>query len=501
MKLGLIYLLLLFIFCSSLYAQNTREGETWQPSKNYYPLKFIGTDANKLYLAYGVNEKESSHIQHISIETIDTLNLKHISTKNFTNVFSDKFDFYPEDVQLKNGKLNFLGSSYDKKTKNNQLYRKVEIDSGVLSEKKLLWEYPSTYFESSSKKFKFSTNPKKDLILALGIQTGSADNSFIHFAIIDSKYKLVKQIHAPMDLKGKNISITQFSIDEPGNVQLLLQYQRSEDSLDLGFSLFAFPIMTEDIIEYQLDLPEKQITSIYFDLTENDHLKICGLYQSDFKVTDVSTGTFYMDIDRETGEVVHKSIIPFNASFLGNFAGETVKVSKDDFKHLKIISATSKKDGSLQLLAEQTQISNLCETDYRSGLVICKDEFKAENILIINFNNNATIDWFQWIYKNQHSYDDGGMFLSFNLIEQDRATFLLFNKSIEKKKQDDAIQSKTTTQIQVNDLNSSGQLEARIVSLSCKFPLVTNCRFSSTTSSHYYLRSDLSSSSILKISY
>jgi len=500
MKFYLAFILCVFSF-SNLHPQKASEGEAWQNQKNFYPLKFIGEINDKLMLAYGAAEKGSSHIQHIDIETIDTAALKYVSTKNFQNVFNDKFDFYPEDIQLKNGKLNFLGSTYDKKTKNNVLYRKEETDSGILSEKKMLWEYPSTYFEASNKKFKFCTNKKQDLQLSLGVQTGGEGNYVVYFAIIDNKYNVIKKKSASLDLKGKAIKINQFSIDEPGNVHLLVQYQRSEDSLDLGFSLFAFPILTDDILEYQLDLPEKQITSVYYDLTENDHLKVCGLYQTDFKKTEISAGTFYMDIDRETAEVIQKSIVPFNASFLGNFSGESVKMTKDDFKYLKIILASCNKDGSFQLYAEQTQATELCETDYRSGLQICKDEFKSDKILIINFNSSANVDWFQWLYKNQYSLDDEGIFLSFNLIQEEKSSLFVFNELAEKKKQENQLSSKSATVLKTISINTSGQFQEIAFPLFCKFPLLHNTYFESKSSAYYFLRSDLSNNSILKIKY
>jgi hypothetical protein len=500
MKFCLAFFLCIFSL-GNLLAQKASEGESWQNEKNFYPLKFIGEINDKLMLAYGASEKGSSHIQHIDIETIDTAGLKHVSTKNFQNVFSDKFDFYPEDIQLKNGKLNFLGSTYDKKTKNNVLYRKEETDSGIVSEKKMLWEYLSTYFEASSKKFKFCTSKNQDLLLSLGVQTGAEGNYIVHFAIIDNKYEIIKKRSALLDLKGRDVKINQFSIDEPGNVQFLVQYQRSEDSLDLGFSLFAFPIFTDDILEYQLDLPEKQITSVYYDLTENDHLKICGLYQTDFKKTDISAGTFYMDIDRETGEVIQKSIVPFNASFLGNFSGEAVKMTKDDFKYLKIISASCNKDGSLQLYAEQTQADELCETDYRSGLQICKDEFKTDKVLIINFNSSANVDWFQWLFKKQYSLDDEGMFLSFNLIQEEKTSLFLYNDLAEKKKQENQISAKSATIFKAMLINTSGQFQEIAFPLSCKFPVVHNSYFESKSSAHYFLRSDLNYNSVLKIRY
>jgi hypothetical protein len=500
MKYWLAFVLLVF-WCSSFIAQNANQGENWQNQKNFYPLKFIGTNTNKLYLAYGASEKAITHIQHLAIEVIDTLSLKHITTKNFQNVFTDKFDFYPEDVQLKNGKINFFGSSYDKKTKTNQLFIKEEVDSGVLSTKKLLWEYPASYFEASSRKFKFCTNKKQDLLLSLGVQTSNSSRSEVHFAVLDKKYQLVKQVHAPIELKGKNIQITQYSLDDPGNVQILFQYQRSNDSLDIGFSLFAFPIFTEDIIEYQLDLPDKQITSINYDLSENDHLKICGLYQTDFNKTDISAGTFYMDIDRETGEVIQKSILPFNASFLGNYAGEAVKVNKDDFRFLKMVATSCSKDGSLLLFAEQKRDAKLCETDYRSGLTVCKDEFKADKILIINFNSSANVDWFQWINKSQQSIDDDGMFLSFNQIFRENASVFLYNELKDKKKQDEKISAQTTTQIKAMLLNSYGQLEENTLNLSSKLPMVRNCFLKNGVNTYYYLRSDLNNNSVFKIQY
>jgi hypothetical protein len=153
------------------------------------------------------------------------------------------------------------------------------------------------------------------------------------------------------------------------------------------------------------------------------------------------------------------------------------------------------------LYAEQTQFAELCETDYRSGLQICKDEFKADNVLVINFNSSANVDWFQWLVKNQTSLDDEGMFLSFNLIQEQKTSLFLYNELVEKKKQDTQISAKSATILKAVSVNTSGQFQEIAFPLSCKFPVVHSSYYENKSSAHYFLRSDLNNNSVLKIRY
>lgn len=498
MKLKFISLFFLFSICA-LKAQIVKEGEEWQNQKSFYPLKFLGIKGKKLLLASGASEKGNSHIQQILIEGIDTGSLKLISSIAYSDVFNDKLQFYPEDVILWNGDLVFLGSSFDKKTKNNSLLKKNIGTKEQITESTLVWEYPSTYFDSNNKRFRFTANKEQSLLLAMGLQMEVTDKNIIHFAIIDQDFIVKKQINAPIEVQGKNIKVNQFSIDGPGNVQVLIQYQRSADSLDLGFSLFAFPIMTEEVIEYQLDLPDKQIMSIHFELDENEHLKIGGLYQMNYKKTNITSGSFYMDINRETGEIENKSIVPFNSEFLGNFLGEGKKLTKEDFKDLKIKELLCQKDGGVLLFAEQANQSELCETDFRSGLTVCKNEFTANNIIIIKFNKNASVEWFQWIFKKQHSYDDDGMYLSFNSLFNEKSALIFSNKQLDKKKQYEAIEAKMINKTQFSMLSSFGQLNEVSFDLKSNLPILKNIFFTSNKKVHFFLESNLISSNLLRI--
>ena len=121
----------------------------------------------------------------------------------------------------------------------------------------------------------------------------------------------------------------------------------------------------------------------------------------------------------------------------------------------------------------------------------------AESATIAIANNL----WFQWLVKNQTSLDDEGMFLSFNLIQEERTSLFLFNELVEKKKQENQVNAKSATVLKATSVNTSGQFQEIAFPLSCKFPVVHNSYFESKSTSHYFLRSDLNYNSVLKIRY
>jgi hypothetical protein len=105
------------------------------------------------------------------------------------------------------------------------------------------------------------------------------------------------------------------------------------------------------------------------------------------------------------------------------------------------------------------------------------------------------------LVKNQTSIDDEGMFLSFNLIQEQKNSLFLYNELVEKKKQDTQISAKSATVLKTVSINTSGQFQEIAFPLSCKFPVVHNPCFENKSSAHYFLRSDLNYNSVLKIKY
>ena len=93
------------------------------------------------------------------------------------------------------------------------------------------------------------------------------------------------------------------------------------------------------------------------------------------------------------------------------------------------------------------------------------------------------------------------MFLSFNLIQEEKTSLFLYNDLAEKKKQENPISSKSATVSKAMSINTSGQFQEIAFPLSFKFPVVHNSYFERKTSAHYFLRSDLNNNSILKIKY
>jgi hypothetical protein len=326
--------------------------------------------------------------------------------------------FYPEDIRIWSDQLCVFGSSYDKQNKSNTLHY-LTIDSlGKIGKKIQLQNSETNHFEINKKRFRVIGDDKQNILAVLSLnETLYSKTQNLNLNVFDRNFQQIKSLSVQLPFQAENVIMEDVLLDEYGNVHLLVKGNKLNDSRDEVYSVFAFPVMNDDVIEYQLNIPGKIVSSLKMSLDNIEKLLITGLLRDEFQKKEQISSIFFLRINREKGTIEAKGIQRIDSDFKSRFIGEERQVGVEEFSGYKTQRIIPNgKDGVL-LIAEKISDEEICETDYRTGLEMCHTQFNAGSILIVSFNERAEIDWYQKIDKEQESQDDDGVFHSFLYLE------------------------------------------------------------------------------------
>lgn len=449
----LIICITFFVCCISLSAQHVKQGDIYNYEKGFYPICMPGFYKNACVLVRANSDKSESVIQDIRIEFFDTSSLKRTQTWPINGLFENRQLFYPEDIRIWNGQLCVFGSSFDKQNKSNSLSY-LTIDSLGKIGKKIQLQFSETnHFEINKKRFHIIGDIKQDFLAIVSLnETSESKNQRLNLNVFDRNFHEIKKLSVQIPFQAENPEMEDVLLDEYGNVHLLLRGNKLNDTLDVVYSIFAFPVMNDEVLEYQLNIPGKIVSSLKMSLDKVDKLLISGLLRDEFQKKSQISSVFFLHINREKGTIENKGIHRIDSDFKSRFIGEERQVGVEEFSGYKTQRIIPNGKDGILLIAEKISTEEVCETDYRTGLEVCHNLYKAGKILIVSFNEGAEIDWHQTINKEQESQDDEGLNLSFLNLEGQSGIHKFFYNELDQK----TTKLLGTEKSQLNEVNLDG---------------------------------------------
>ena len=463
----------LFLVCSiSLSAQQIKQGEIYTYEKDFYPICMPGFYKNSCVLVRANTDNQNQTIKNLRIEFFDSSSLKLLKIWPLNGIFEDKQAFYPEDFRIWNGQLCVFGSSFDKQNKSNSLLY-LTIDSiGKIGKKTQLQTSETNHFEINKKRFKIIGDSKQEFLAVLSLNESiDSKTQKLNLNVFDRNFKEIKKLRVQLPFQGENVEMEDVLLDEYGNVHLLIKGTKLNDSLNVVYSVFAFPVMNDEVLEYQLSIPGKTVSSLKMSLDKVEKLLISGLLRDEFQKKDQISNVFFLRINREKGAIETKGVHRIDSDFKSRFIGEERQVGVEEFSGYKTQRIIPNGNEGIQLVAEKINTEEVCETDYRTGLEICHTLFKAGKILIISFNERAEIDWYQTINKEQESQDDEGSNLSFLYLEAQSGARKFFYNGMDKKNDKGTNKLHRTDNSQLNEvtIDGNGQIMMKMEKLERPF--------------------------------
>lgn len=418
-----------------IVGQEFKRGKAEKDDRKYQPIELIGYHNGKIALLKG-KTNEAEFVSDLMIELYDTNSLDRISQSAFEKCYVDQLEFFPEGVKCFGNKLLVLGSGYDKNQKSNVLkYKQPDFEKGTLQPEKgiELMRVPAAFFSNSQARFQIVMNEKQDRLLTLSAGYPlKSDSLQIDFTIFDEELKPVKTFHQLIPSSGYRFKVLQTVLDDLGNVELLIDWFSDGKNPRHNYSLFAFPVMSDEIVEYALDIPDKTIQDVRFALLNEDQIAVAGLYaaRSGEKLPD---GFFYLSINKELARIDAKKL--FNFSEVARVEGlKNGKQSFDElFDNIRLTELHVSKVGELVVAMEQQSSEEICQTDFRSNMMVCNQHYYINNGVLLTVSAASNVTSAQLIEKKQHLIENDRVYLSYIVQKSINGLSTLYNLNMKDK--------------------------------------------------------------------
>lgn len=438
-----------------LHAQQINWSPQYELPKRTYIKKIIDASPDYFYIlreSYTViNSRKELWIEQYS--TYDLL-LKQKNRLKYAVVDGIILDL--EELFYINGKLILLFSGYNQQDGGHKAYAQIIGGDATPLTNPVLVDKIVSFQRKNIGNFNFVPMPESGNLLIVHQEPfdKTKNERFVFTLINDS---LIEQWSYQLELpyKGFEFKLSNFKMDKDGVIYMLAKVNRrpevESDKPQAGYfyTLLAYDPSKDEAREYELTLKDKAITDIAFNFSAEGDLIAAGFYSNNVRTqssssamrygfdmisyTDVNSriaGTFFLKINKQTQQVVSRSIKDFDKTFLTEFMPEKSIAKGKELAGYLLDYFYVTPDGGALLAGEQYYTNTICNFDWRTGIQNCNDYYYYNDILVININPNGNINWTKKVPKAQQSVNDNGFFLSYILVPSQNGFEFIFNDHV-----------------------------------------------------------------------
>jgi hypothetical protein len=250
---------------------------------------------------------------------------------------------------------------------------------------------------------------------------------------IDSLTEIKKTCSFTFNLPIKTSEVVKLEMVSNNLVYALIKHSPKSGGI-FEYDLYSYSLMACDLTsgqfkEFEIELPEKNITDIGIKFTSNNSLMVSGFYSNKKNTQDDFTGVFYLNISNTNLNIIGKGIKELPVEFLKHFLSERKLKKKKELSGFTINFIIPNTDGGTIILAEQSYNSQICNTDFRTGISYCNDYYYYNDIIAIRINVNGEIEWTSRLAKNQVSINDNGFFSSYFPFVVKNGIYFIYNEN------------------------------------------------------------------------
>lgn len=440
-KILLIFLLFNLGFTS--FSQQVKRGPEFVPEKKFELREIIGKDDSGYYFlesaAQGFSLVYSLSKFDKALKLVKTVPLNPKMEKEALSV---------EKVIFTGGKLYLFSSLTNKKNRKKILYQQT-IDPQSLAinqDTKQLAEVEfQGFFKGGNILVDKSSDNSKILISAFPPRDDARPKT-VEFMVLDQNMnpQWKNSVTFPKHLEFMYYNsryVTRNGTIVIAPTILANTIQGTDFSMNAKNNTYKMVTITKEGISGEYDLGMDKLNGKYIqvDIADNGDILCSGLYRNDPKSV-ATDGAFFFRIDPATKKVT-KSVKEFPVEFISKYLTKKreEELAKKDEKGKDLglydynkTAMLVKKDGGCYYIAEQFDSDQSYGTQtigngktISNGLV----KYYYHNIIVISFNKEGVVEWFECIPKRQEAYDD--LYSSFVPAIYNDQLYFLFNDHIE----------------------------------------------------------------------
>lgn len=338
-------------------------------------------------------------------------------------------------VDLKNARLSkiymtekgllLIKSKYNRSTQENNL-------SGQWYDFDLKPVGPSTVLASSTPtefgdrgNFRVRISDDLKTLSLLYSEENIAKEIVIHHKLFDINLAVKSEKHFELPYQYSTFIISDFLVTNSGETNLLCRNISRERRKIISSVNSLYTIQNNVIKDFLIaDTTELKSTKLTYDRA-TDAARIVAFYGLQDKTGILGTLTFKLNSSRDKGIV---DIAPFSDKLVAS-------VELNDRNNgaisegFGILEAIPRSDGGMLIIAEQKEVATEDDVILVNGIPqsTSKNIYNFNELLLINYDSAAFVDWHKVVTKNQTTVNDGGYFSSVAIYVGDKYVELLYN--------------------------------------------------------------------------
>ncbi|HRC91609.1 MAG TPA: hypothetical protein PLQ16_05595 [Bacteroidia bacterium] len=335
-----------------------------------------------------------------------------------------------ETITVINGQVALIKSSFEGKDNQISVYITTLDDNG--NESSTRKDIGTILFNRTSNLDKIKVIASKGNNYFGLIQNEKKQNGFqqLHCLIIDSDFKLVRQLQFEVPYPEKNFNYENWLLTDDADFILEGSYYSKEKSENRkrwdAYKLFVSSNGNSGAIEYAINTSNLILSSsaIAYDAI-NKKLVLAAFYTDN---VSTKSGIVYASLGTAANDSLLMIRQPIgDATLTRMFAGQNLDRSSAGIENLSIEKLILRNDGGAVLVTEVSYVTDYSYYDYFTQNYIRNFEYHFNNVITFSINPDGTIDWDAVLRKEQVSTNDYGKYSSFALAMTESDISLLYN--------------------------------------------------------------------------
>jgi hypothetical protein len=413
-----------------LQAQWIQKGAVYSPERRQQALSFLQSNKGQVWLVRSDVEDDGLPT-HVQVEVFDTLQWALQRRVDLPGVFRDRSAFYPESMYAFGDSLIFFGSAFDKASRSNLLkYRIYDLGQNrwLQEQADTLIDWTASYFTHNERRFIWAEDPSQQRLF-IGQAQLSSDKSrlLLQYKVFDHGLHSLRSVQMQMPAEGDAFSIASLHFDAAHRVYLQVNWEQAPQHRRIPV-VYALGLNVGEPVYLNFDIPQAEEQDIQMQLLPSGELLVAGLSgKTDPQANFLTRGCFAAVFNPEQAAIRVQKQWDFYAlqDQIPGLQGRGM--SWDEFSEPLKLLHLSASDTGISLWLEQQKQEEVCQTDFRSNMLICNTHYFRKAVLLLRLDTLLQWKTSDVLYKEQHLVEDEEVYLSFGLT--DGGDGLLFNGS------------------------------------------------------------------------
>ncbi len=332
-----------------------------------------------------------------------------------------------------NGKLLLFTSYYSHLKEKNYAYVQLISENGAMENKPMLLDSIESDSKRNKGTFDFVYSEDKSHLLIFHHEPfDKSSNEKFSYKVIDANLDLIWSKSLELPYRDKQFHISKYRVDNDGNVFMLANIDKNKENIErrkpsYSYSILAYFYKTDQLKEYTIDLADKFISDITFNINPVGDLVCAGFYSKNSGTSQA--GTFFLKIDKTSKEVSAHDVREFAKDFMMEFMTES-KVSKGkELFNFDIDHFLLRPNGSAVMVAEQYYMDVSSYYNPATHTYTNTYNYYYNDIIVVAFDSTGQVSLLKKISKFQHSVNDGGPYSSYVLADGGDILHFIYNDS------------------------------------------------------------------------